>query len=528
MAQSKHNQSITDHGSRKPRSGREGCAPDCGAFPVVTTRNPYNLKSTTTLKMSSSTIRLGTWNVKSLYAAGKLSNLVQEVKRLKIDIMGISELRWPGAGTCEQNEGTLYYSGSVEDDVHHRNGVGIFITSKFKKYVKNFVPVNDRLAILQLNSKPFNVNVIQIYAPTSEKKYDNDVESFYSQLKQTLNNLNRNEITYIIGDFNAKIDQGRRSDLIGGYGLGESNERGDRLYQFCQEHDMIIANTWFKLHKRRLYTWKGPGDNSLHIIRNQIDYILVNKRFKNGVKRSTTYPGADIGSDHNLLIADIQVKLKKVEENPKTPKLHISASNKTLIENDLNNQLKNSTNENNTEIWNTFKNLTWKVMEKYTTTMQRHKKQQWMTDEILELMEQRRKLKDNKTKYKEKQKLIKQKIKVAKEKWMEDKCKELEKLNEKDDTFNMFKKVREVAGLYYKKTPHTITDSSGKMIIDEHEIRTTWYNYINELYNDDRPEELDTLDEGEGPEILKSEIQHAIKLAKTRKPLVPTTYLQKC
>ncbi|XP_072392126.1 uncharacterized protein [Diabrotica undecimpunctata] len=104
---------------------------------------------------------------------------------------------------------------------------------------------------------------------------------------------------------------------------------------------------------------------------------------------------------------------------------------------------------------------------------------------------------------------------------MEDKCKEVEKLNEKHDTFNMFKKVREVVGLYHKKTPHTITDSSGKMIIDEHEIRTTWCNYISELYNDDRPEELETLVEGEGPEILKSEILHAIKLAKNKRAVGP-------
>ncbi|XP_072397960.1 uncharacterized protein [Diabrotica undecimpunctata] len=59
------------------------------------------------------------------------------------------------------------------------------------------------------------------------------------------------------------------------------------------------------------------------------------------------------------------------------------------------------------------------------------------------------------------------------------------------------------------------------MIIDEHEIRTTWCNYISELYNDDRPEELETLVEGEGPEILKSEILHAIKLAKNKKAVGP-------
>lgn len=126
--------------------------------------------------------RLGTWNVKPLFATGKLINLIWEVNRLKLDITAISELWWPGSRICEQNEGTLYYSGTAEDDRHHRNGVGIFVTSKFKKYVRNFVPISDKIALLQLCSRRFNTNIIQVYAPTAEKKYENEIESFYSQL----------------------------------------------------------------------------------------------------------------------------------------------------------------------------------------------------------------------------------------------------------------------------------------------------------------------------------------------------------
>ena len=74
-------------------------------------------------------------------------------------------------------------------------------------------------------------------------------------------------------------------------------------------------NTFFKLHPRRLYTWISP-DN---IIRNQIDYIVCKTRWKSSLKRVTTLPGADCGTDHNLLIADIKIKLKRIQRSKKTP-----------------------------------------------------------------------------------------------------------------------------------------------------------------------------------------------------------------
>lgn len=96
-----------------------------------------------------------------------------------------------------------------------------------------------------------------------------------------------------MGDFNAKIGQGRRSDIVSDYGLGESNERGGRLFEFCQGMEdqylviLVVTNTWFKVPKRRLYTWKSPVDkaNSPEPVRNQIDYILINKLFRNIIKK---------------------------------------------------------------------------------------------------------------------------------------------------------------------------------------------------------------------------------------------------
>ena len=89
------------------------------------------------------------------------------------------------------------------------------------------------------------------------------------------------------------------------FGLGVQNEAGQRLTEFCQENALVIANTLFQQHKRRLYSWTSPEGQ----YQNQIDFILCSQRWKGSAK---TRPGADCGSDHELVIAKFRLKLKKV------------------------------------------------------------------------------------------------------------------------------------------------------------------------------------------------------------------------
>ena len=86
------------------------------------------------------------------------------------------------------------------------------------------------------------------------------------------------------------------------------NEAGQKLIEFCQEHALVIANTLFQQHKRRFYTWTSPDGQ----YQNQIDYILCSQRWRSSIQLAKTRPGADCGSDHELLIAKFRLKLKKV------------------------------------------------------------------------------------------------------------------------------------------------------------------------------------------------------------------------
>ena len=95
---------------------------------------------------------------------------------------------------------------------------------------------------------------------------------------------------------------------FGKFGLGVQNEAGQRLTEFCQENMLVIANTLFQQHKRQLYIWSSPDGQD----QSQIDYILYSWRWRSSIQSTKTRPGADCGSDHELLIAKFRLKLKKV------------------------------------------------------------------------------------------------------------------------------------------------------------------------------------------------------------------------
>ena len=109
-------------------------------------------------------------------------------------------------------------------------------------------------------------------------------------------------------DRNAKVGSQEIPGVTGKFDLGVQNEAGQRLTEFFQENAVVIANTLFQQHKRRVYTWTSP--DGWH--RNQIDYFLCNQRWRSSIQSAKTRPEADCDSDHELLIAKFRLNLKKV------------------------------------------------------------------------------------------------------------------------------------------------------------------------------------------------------------------------
>ena len=111
---------------------------------------------------------------------------------------------------------------------------------------------------LCFQGKPFNITVIQVYAPTSNAE-EAEVERTYEDLHVSSFRTNTQKgVLFIIGDWNAKVGRQETPEVTGKFGLGMWNEAGQRLIEFCQENALVIANTHFQQHKRRPYTWTSP------------------------------------------------------------------------------------------------------------------------------------------------------------------------------------------------------------------------------------------------------------------------------
>ena len=132
---------------------------------------------------------------------------------------------------------------------------------------------NDRMISVRFQGKPFNITVIQVYAPISNAE-EAEVERFYEDLQDLLELTPKKDLLFILGDWNAKVGSQKIPGVTGKFGLGVQNEAGQRLIEFCQENILVIANTLFQQHKRRLYTWTSPDGQ----YRNQIDYSLCSQR----------------------------------------------------------------------------------------------------------------------------------------------------------------------------------------------------------------------------------------------------------
>ena len=110
---------------------------------------------------------------------------------------------------------------------------------------------------LRFQGKPFNITVIQAYAPTSNAE-EAELERFYEDLQDLLELISKKDVLFIIGDWNAKVGSQETPRVTGKFGLGVLNEAGQRLTEFYQENTLVIANTLFQQHKRRLYTGTSP------------------------------------------------------------------------------------------------------------------------------------------------------------------------------------------------------------------------------------------------------------------------------
>ena len=176
---------------------------------------------------------------------GKLEVVKQEMARMNIDILEISELKWAGMGEFHSDDHYVYYCGQ---ESLRRNGVTIIVNKRVCNSVVGCNLKNDRMISIHFQGKPINITVIQVYAPTSNAE-EAEVEQFYEDLQNLLQLTPPKDVLFIIGDWNEKVRSQEIPGVTGKFGLGVQNETGQSLTEFCQENSLVIANTLFQQHR---------------------------------------------------------------------------------------------------------------------------------------------------------------------------------------------------------------------------------------------------------------------------------------
>ena len=427
---------------------------------------------------------IGTWNVRTLRTAGRIEQLEHEMTRYNWQVLGLCEVRMKQFGESRTQEGHKFFFSGREDK--HQEGIGFLVNKEIVNCVISCQPISSRIMTLRLNATPLNITIIQAYAPTSD--YDDDfVDQFYEQIQEVLDKVPKKDYLIVQGDWNAKIGQDAHRDWKGICGActnAETNERGTRLLEFASSNDLCIANTFGSHKDSRRWTWHHP-DREHH---SQIDYILVKRRHKSGINvgQTRSFPGADIGSDHDLVMMSFKMRLKRMKKE-----------GNVRMKFDLDKlQDPNIAEVFRAKIGGKFapllvldtdvEELTEKLTSAVTETAQevlgkpRPTKKPWVTADILEKCDRRREMKSGRNESEEKMKEyrdinrdIKHSMSRAKENWVEGKCRDIEHDLTCNNTKKAYQTVKELSSSKQNRSS-VIQDKQGNSLTEGGEILGRW------------------------------------------------------
>ena len=183
---------------------------------------------------------LGNWNVRPVNQ-GKLDVVKQEMARVNIYILGISELKWMGMDEFDSDDHYIYSYGQ---EFLRGNEAALIVNKTVWNAVLECNLKNNRVISVHFQGKPFNITVNQVYAPTNDAEKA-EVDWYCEQLQDLLELTPQKDVIFITGDWNAKVWSQEILGVTGKFGPGLQNEAGQRLREFCQENMLIIANTLF-------------------------------------------------------------------------------------------------------------------------------------------------------------------------------------------------------------------------------------------------------------------------------------------
>ena len=289
-------------------------------------------------------------------------------------------------------------------------------------------------------------------------------------------------------------------------------------------NSFVIGHTLFKQPPRKLFTWVSPGDRA----RNQIDYIMVHKRWISSMFGITTRPSTDCGSDHQILTAKIKLRLKTGKKQ-KTPERYgvgnISTEFTIAIKNRFTPLFHLAEEERKpNEVWEEIRNA---IQTTANEKIGKRKKQKtpWITTKTLSLADERRKakVKGDRAQWKTLNTEVSSSAREDKNSYLEGKCLEMEREKDKNSR-EVFKIVKEITGKWVSRTD-VINDERGKTLTESKDIKNRWVEYCSKLYEckEENQQDINALTENRQeilePPIMRSEVEWALTKIKNKKAI---------
>ena len=257
------------------------------------TRNGRQCPMSRSIFTAKNITKLGIWNVRTLNQYGRLEQLLQVFDDYRLDILGVSEVRWTNSGRINQNNKTFMYSGH---DVRHEHGVGLVLSKRAAAALVGWSPVNDRIITARFAYGHTKATVVQVYGPTNCSE-ETVKDGFYEKLQDVFDEIPNHDMKILMGDFNAQLGGERRGleNVVGAHASSHFfSDNGERLTSFCEQNGLCIGNTFFQHKEIHKKTWRSPDGCTF----NEIDFVCISQKWRTSLRDVRTFRKADVGSDH--------------------------------------------------------------------------------------------------------------------------------------------------------------------------------------------------------------------------------------
>ena len=371
-------------------------------------------------KPQTKKLKIATWNIRSLKETGKQHMLCEEMDRLNIDVMGLAETYIKAntytLGPTKRNERTYKLYASDCDD-KGRKGVGFLICDMLDQRVINVASEGPNVIGINLDMGRKCAVLIQVYIPDISAKKE-EVEKCYGKVEKVMTQLNtgKNRQVVIMRDFNGRIGCKELNGITGKYGNNEINRNGRSFVEFCEK--LVAKNTFLSIKKSKNYTWKSDSGKGQSLI----DYITINKKYEKYLRKCKVIHKVDKLSDHDPVIGTLKVHMQRIKKPKREDRIDVG----WLRQTENKHQFRKYVEEQEITGENTWVSTPIKQRLKIAANncipnKKRNKKKNWITDEITELMNQRRNENDQRA-VNELTKTIPRKCREAKDEEIEQKC----------------------------------------------------------------------------------------------------------